>query len=98
MSTARSSGQPKFSLTLKWAGRGLASLVLAWMSAHFITLGSPRWGPGNNHEAIIFGQMIAIAVFPLLLLISFGTNKPLRGLLISGIICILAALCLLVHN
>lgn len=84
--------------TPKWIGRGLLSLALAWTSAHFVTVGSPHWGPGTQHDAMIFGQMIAIGAFPVLFLIGFGTKKVLPGAIIVGIACICAALGLLIHR
>lgn len=77
--------------TPKWIGRGVLSLVLAWIFAHFVTLGSPHWGPGTRHDAVIFGQMIAIGLFPILFLIAFGTKNPVRGAVFVGIACIAAA-------
>ncbi|MBS1101587.1 hypothetical protein JK202_00905 [Gluconobacter sp. Dm-62] len=70
----------------------MLGLALAWTAAHFITLGSPKWGPGARHDATIFGQMIAIAAFPVLLLVAFGTRSPLRGSIIAGAVCLVAIL------
>lgn len=82
----------------KWIWKGLLSLAVAWTSAHLVTVGSPFWGPGTQHDAIIFGQMIAIGMFPVLFLIGFGTKKVLSGAIIVGIACICAALGLLIHR
>lgn len=79
-------------------GRGFLSLVLAWVFAHLVTLGSPHWGPGTRHDSVIFGQMIAIALFPILFLVAFGTKNPLRGAVFVGITCIAAASGLLLHR
>ncbi|WP_235271828.1 MULTISPECIES: hypothetical protein [Gluconobacter] len=92
-----SSPRQKTSPTSRWMLRGLLALGLAWTCAHLITIGSPQWGPGARHDSVVFGQMIAIAAFPVLLLIAFGTQKPLHGALIAGTACILAALGLLFH-
>ncbi|WP_231490006.1 hypothetical protein [Gluconobacter roseus] len=89
--SCRSTSRPA-SPTRRWIWRALLGFALAWMAAHFITLGSPKWGPGARHDATIFGQMIAIAVFPILLLIAVGTRSPLRGGLIAGAVCLIAAL------
>ncbi|AFW02326.1 hypothetical protein B932_2780 [Gluconobacter oxydans H24] len=40
---------------------------------------------------MIFGQMIAIGLFPILFLIAFGTKNPVRGAVFVGIACIAAA-------
>lgn len=75
-----------------WIWRALLAVGLAWTAAHFIALGSPKWGPGARHDATVFGQMIAIAVFPILLLVAFGTRSPLRGSIIAGAVCLIAFL------
>ncbi|GFE97042.1 hypothetical protein DmGdi_21150 [Gluconobacter sp. Gdi] len=78
--------------------RGLLALVLAWTFAHLVTVGSPQWGLSTPHDSLVFGQMIAVALFPVLLLISFGTQKPLSGGIIAGAACICAALALLFYS
>lgn len=82
----------------QWIGRGLVSLALAWTFAHFVTLGSPLWGPGIPHDAVIFGQMIAVGLFPVLFLIAFGMKNFLRGTIVLGIACLIAASGLMINR
>ncbi|WP_253783115.1 hypothetical protein [Gluconobacter japonicus] len=102
-----SSGEPSKQKTVlkrrpssgpQWIGRGLVSLALAWTFAHFVTLGSPLWGPGTRHDAVIFGQMIAVGVFPILFLIAFGMKIFLRGTIVVGIACLIAASGLMINR
>ena len=64
---------------LAMTARLALSFVLAWTCVHFITLGSPRWGAGSRHDATILGQMIAVLLFPALLLIAFGNWRKFSG-------------------
>ncbi|NHN89071.1 hypothetical protein GOB81_10560 [Acetobacter sp. LMG 1627] len=78
-------------------GRVLVAFVLAWAVAHFLTLGSSGWGPGNRHDAMIFGQMIAVAAFPIMGLLAFGAWKRLTGPVIVACVACLAGLATLIH-
>lgn len=64
---------------LAMIGRLALSFILAWICVHFITLGSPRWGAGSRHDAVILGQMIAVFLFPALFLIAFGSWRKFSG-------------------
>ena len=99
-STARSrrSGGRVSSPARRWIWRAVCVFALVWMAAHFITLGALKWGPPVRHDATVLGQMIAVAAFPLLFLLAFGTRSPLRGGIIAGAVGVVALLAVLLHS
>lgn len=94
----RRSGGRMSSPAHRWIWRAVAVFVLVWMAAHFITLGALKWGPSVRHDATVLGQMIAVAAFPLLFLLAFGTSNPLRGGIIAGAVGVVALLAVLLHS
>ncbi|EHH68860.1 hypothetical protein GMO_01670 [Gluconobacter morbifer G707] len=83
---------------LRWTGQALLAFVLAWMTAHFITLGFSSWGPGSQGEATALGQVIALLALPVLMLLIFGLRNRLQGLALGISVCVLAGLATLIHH
>jgi len=82
----------------KWFLRACIAIALGWMCAHLIVAGSPSWAAESGHEAVILGQMMAVLLFPAVVLLAFGLKSKKLGIILGICACIIAALAGLVHS